>query len=178
MELVIIMSGTAMMMTAIARPRLQATITAVAVGGKVGLQATMSAVSVGGVIILGGAPDVITAAAVSEPSAVVSQPPTAVAASETIWTNAVPPGPSAVADTTTATVRVLDMAYVAEWRNFSAPYRQHNAALTYFRPKKWKGRSIHLTHPPLIWRQRVGPKLRSSTATKEAWEGSGGVGTS
>ena len=36
----------------------------------------------------------------------------------------------------------------------------------------WNSRSIHLTHPPWIWRQRVGPKLRSSTATKGAWDGS------
>ena len=124
-----------------------------------------------------------TAVAVPRPVALVPQP-AAVAAPGTqpIVADAVPPQPTAVADTTTSIVRVFDMDYFAAWGQFSEGYKQHNAALNLFASNK-NTQTTHLTHQHCIWMHMVGPQLRSSTTTPRAWDGSGrtrlvgGVGT-
>ena len=124
-----------------------------------------------------------TAVAVPRPVALVPQPAAvAVPGTQPIVADAVPPQPTAVADTTTSKVRVFDMDYFAAWGQFSEGYKQHNAALNFFASNK-KTQTTHLTHQPCIWMQMVGPQLRSSTTTPRAWDGSGrtrlvgGVGT-
>ena len=139
--------GTAMMTAVAVAGAMQAA--AVTLGGTIGLLATTTAVAVrGGMLLIGGdcgygregralppvaAPE-STAVAVPRPVALVPQPAAvAVPGTQPIVADAVPPQPTAVADTTTSMVPVFDMDDFLAWGQFSEAYKQHNAALIFAR---------------------------------------------
>ena len=132
--------GTAMMTAVAVAGAMQAA--AVTLGGTIGLLATTAAVVLGRDCGYGwegralppvAAPE-STAVAVPRPVALVPQPAAvAVPGTQPIVADAVPPQPTAVADTTTSMVPVFDMDDFLAWGQFSEAYKQHNAALIFAR---------------------------------------------